>query len=127
MVQKLSLRPFTIFLVDGLGALLTALLLVGLLSNFEALFGIPRPISKQLACIAGLFALYSLGCFFIGPKNWKPYLFAIMIANLLYCVITLSLCVMQPITVLGWAYFLGEIMVICSLVFLEWQLLRSVA
>ncbi len=119
--RLVSIQPRTLFLIDGLGAMLTASLLVGLLGNFEGFFGVPRQQLYVLAAIAGIFALYSLTCYVVSPANWKLFLKMIAFANLAYCVFTLVIVFFfsENATAWGMAYFVGEAMVVGGLVFWE--------
>jgi hypothetical protein len=110
-----------LFLLDGMGALLTASLLVGLLGNFEGFFGVPRQQLYVLAAIAGIFALYSLTCYLVSPANWRLFLKMIAYANLAYCVFTLVIVFFfsENVTAWGMAYFVGEAMIVGGLVFRE--------
>lgn len=110
-------RPPTLFLIDGLGALLSAILLGVVLVQFEAIFGMPPNVLYGLAGIAGGFCIYSLSCFLRKPENWRPYLKGIAIANLAYCALTAGLVVYfrQRLTGLGILYFVLEIAVIVGL------------
>jgi len=119
MLGNLSFKQ--LFLVDGLGAVVTALLLSQVLARWEPLFGMPKSVLFVLAGIAGCFAVYSLLCHFLVEKNWRPYLRGIAIANTLYCCLTLGLVVYryEALTWLGIAYFLGEIMLVLFLVTVE--------
>ncbi len=118
------LQPRTLFLIDGLGAMLTAGLLVGLLGNFEGFFGVPRQQLYILAAIAGTFALYSLTCYVVSPANWKLFLKMIAFANLAYCVFTLVMVFFfsGDVTAWGMAYFVGEAMIVGGLVFWEMRM-----
>lgn len=122
IVKRLALvQPRTLFLIDGLGAMLTAGLLLGQLSNFEGFFGVPRQQLYILAAIAGIFALYSMTCYVVSPASWKLFLKMIALANLAYCVFTLVMVFFfsGDVTAWGMAYFVGEAMIVGGLVFLE--------
>lgn len=124
MFEKLTQHPRLIFLIDGLGAALTAFLLSTVLARFEAFFGMPRPVLYWLSGIACLFAMYSFACYFLLKDNWKPFLRVIALANLGYCCLTLGLLFYhaQNLSIWGFAYFLGEIAVIAFLARLELRL-----
>lgn len=117
-------QPGAIFLTDGLGALLTAFFLGGVLSRWEALFGMPRSVLYPLAAVGLLFAAYSLSCYFFKVKRWKPFLLGIALANLGYCLVSLVLVAMffQRLTALGVAYFGVEILVVSILILIEIRL-----
>jgi hypothetical protein len=121
MFDQLERNPQRLFLIDSIGAMLSAALLGGLLANFETYFGMPRPQLYILALIAVVFAMYSLTCFFAVKANWRPYLTAIAIANLAYCGLTIALMAYfsLSLTSLGIAYFVGEMVVVGCLVSLE--------
>ncbi len=112
-----------LFLIDGLGALLTALLLSQVLARFESVFGMPREILWGLAGMAGCFAIYSFLCHLFIEENGKPYLKGIAAANTIYCITTLGLVIYlkESLTYLGVAYFIGEIVIILILVRLEFN------
>ncbi|MCO6480779.1 MAG: hypothetical protein J5I94_29325 [Phaeodactylibacter sp.] len=116
-----SLPPRKLFLIDGLGALLSAFLLGVVLVRWEPVFGMPSKVLYPLAAIACVFAVYSLSCYFFLSRNRRPFLRAIAVANLLYCGLTLGLVVYcyPQLTVLGVAYFLVEIGVVLILVVTE--------
>lgn len=112
-----------LFLIDGLGALVTALLLSQVLARFESVFGMPREILWVLAGIAGCFAVYSFLCHLFIEENGQPYLKGIAVANTVYCITTLGLVIYlnESLTYLGIAYFIGEIFIILILVRLEFN------
>lgn len=119
LVNKLATNK-KIFLLDGLGALLTTILLL-LLLRFPQWAGMPIIILKVLATIAVCFAIYSLCCFLLLQQKKEVYLFLIAIANSMYCLVTLLLMMLycKKITPWGVFYFATECYVIAILVFLE--------
>jgi hypothetical protein len=121
LIQKLIADPTKLFLIDGVGALITAALTL-LLTQFESYIGMPNEILRVLAAIAFIYSMYSLGCYRLKPLNWKPYLKAIMIANALYCCATLALLMYfyQRITALGFVYFISEVIVVGILIRFEY-------
>ncbi len=117
--NKLNLK--TLFLIDSLGALLSAFMLGIILARFEDIFGMPQDVLYLLAGIACIFSVYSF-CGFLGLfKNRKPYLKAIAIANLLYCCLTLALLIFyyEKLTAVGLVYFGLEMAVVVVLVTFE--------
>lgn len=125
MGKLLALQPKTLFLIDGIGALVTAFLLFAVLKTFHEYFGMPECVLTWLSAIAVVFSIYSLTCSFLVKRNWKPFLVIIATANLLYCCLTTLLVVyyFPFLTILGVLYFLGEIAIICGLVFIELKIL----
>lgn len=120
-INKLILNPKKLFLLDGFGALLTTFFLFGILRTFNEFFGMPKMTLKMLSIIALVFCTFSFCCLLIVKKNWQPFLLIIIIANLLYTLLTLGLVIFNypKLTTLGVFYFLLEIVIICGLVFLE--------
>ena len=115
-IQSLSAKQ--IFLVDAIGALITAGLLVGLIALFESFFGIPSKPANVLAMIAVAFAAYSGFCFVFLKRRWSSFLIPIIIANTTYCLITLGVIILyiDQITVYGVIYFLFEMAIVLLLV-----------
>jgi hypothetical protein len=116
-----EISPKKLFLLDSAGALLTAILLGFILPRWENIFGMSPMVLYFLSFIASIYFVYSFWCYFRLKHNWKPYLKAIALANLLYCGITLGLAVYlrAELTTFGWAYFLLEAVVITSLAIFE--------
>lgn len=121
LIILLTKRPTLLFLIDAIGALLSACLLYVVLINFSKYFGMPEIILKRLSAIALLLCLYSSLCAFFLRTNFKVFVRVIGIANLLYCALTLGLVIIyySDLTNLGIAYFWGEILVICGIAYLE--------
>lgn len=121
IVENLSIRK--IFLIDSIGALLSAVLLGLVFVYYQYLIGMPVHILRVLAGVAVLFMLYSFSCYYINPVNAKARLRTIAIANLLYCVTTLILMgvYFDELTLLGFTYFILEILVITFLARFEFK------
>jgi peptidoglycan biosynthesis protein MviN/MurJ (putative lipid II flippase) len=127
IIRQFTLSPKTLFLVDSLGALVTAFFLFAILRTFNEYVGMPQTALTYLSLIAVIFSLYSIACFFLLEANWQPFLRTISIANLLYCCLTMGLVIYYypSLTILGITYFLAEIIVVCGLVFVELKTLRG--
>ncbi len=126
LLQQLTAKPRRIFLIDGLGALLTAFLLCVVLAPFQSFFGMPVQVLYLLGAVAVVFAVYSFSCYFLLKQAQRSFLKAIIIANLLYCLVSLGLVIyyFQQLTVWGLLYFAGEIIVILALAALEISCLK---
>jgi hypothetical protein len=126
--NKIALNPKNIFLIDGLGAFLSAISLFTILSCFNEYIRLPKATLSILSIIAILFCVYSLSCFFHVNKNWHLYLLAIIIANLFYSFLTLGLVIYNysEMTILGVSYFLLEIIIIGGIVFFEINILSLI-
>ena len=123
MLTKITSNPKLIFLLDCLGALLSATLLGVVLPSFQPIFGMPQNVLYGLAALACLFAIYSFWNYRWFKDNWRPYLRGIAIVNLLYCGLTAALVIYfrQELTTWGLLYFLQEMIVIIVLVMLEFK------
>ena len=128
MINHLVRKPKTLFLTDGLGAMLTAFLLFAVLRNFNEYFGMSETILTYLSAIALFFCIYSMTCFFFLKGNWTPFIRAIAYANLLYCILTIGLLIIcnSTLTVLGITYFLTEIAIVCVLVYIELKVAKTI-
>lgn len=110
-----------LFLLDGLGALLSAGLIAGLLIPRATTFGMPWQTLLLLAALALGLAVYSLSCYRVRPVRWPGFLKSIAVANLTYCLGTIAALIFyrEQITTWGLAYFAGECVVILALAGLE--------
>lgn len=117
-----------IFLIDGIGAMMSTVMLGAILPAFQEYIGMPRSTLYLLAVGAAFFALYSLGSFCFADVKQKKWLLLIMIANLSYCVLTAGLVMYyrELMTLFGVVYFTGEIIVIVALVAYERKVLKSI-
>ena len=113
--------PKKVFLLDSLGALLTALLLRFVLVNFESTFGMPEKMLYYLISLAVIYCLYSFLCYLFIKQNFRPFLKAIAIANLLYCCLTLGMVIYAraELTILWLIYFLLEAAIVLVLATVE--------
>ncbi|MEG0851381.1 MAG: hypothetical protein RSF34_11120 [Flavobacterium sp.] len=120
-VTQLKDKPKKLFFIDSIGALITALLLFLLLSNFEEYVGMPKSILSYLSLIALLFCLFSATCFILLKRNFAPFIRGIGIANLIYCMLTIGILISNHrfVTIIGISYFLTEICVISILAYIE--------
>lgn len=106
-----------IFLLDALGAIVSATMHAVILPLFLTWHGIPVDVLLPLGFVAAAFATYSLACFFLRPSEWRPWLRRIAVANILFCVVVLSLIALLWNELTGWgvAYLVGEIVVVGGL------------
>lgn len=121
LITKLSEQPKKLFLIDGIGALLTAILIGGILVQLSPLIGLSKIILFQLGAIAILFALYSFSCY-LYLKKTKPIFFQLIgYGNLLYCGLTLLILLIncRQVQPLGYVYFFAEIVIIFVLSYIE--------
>ena len=113
----MKVTPKKLFLIDCIGALLSALLLGIVLVQFESSFGMPRKVLYPLSIIAFVFSIYSFISYLLFNKNWKLYLKIIGFANFLYCLLTVGLVFSfyKELTIPGLNYFFIEIGIILLL------------
>jgi len=121
IIHYLTEKPKTLFLIDSLGAMLTALFLFAVLRNFNNYFGMPKPILTYLSAIAACFSVFSAFCFLFLQKSWVLFIKVISFANLLYCILIMVLLIMyySQLTIIGMVYFIIEIIIIGSLASIE--------
>ncbi|MEM7109332.1 MAG: hypothetical protein AAF519_13995 [Bacteroidota bacterium] len=123
-----SLTYKSLFLIDSIGAICTALLLSQVLARFQNHFGAPPSVLYVLAAIAGSFAGYSfIGYLVSKDHNWKTLMRIISVANSLYCLATVIVLInlFAMLTWLGVAYFTGEIVIMLILVRQERRLIQK--
>ena len=116
-----SLTSKALFLVDGAGALLSALLLGIVLIRFEEIIGMPRQTLYSLAYFPTVFLLYDIICYLKVKQRIHLFLKIIALSNFVYCSISLAFVVVHfgDLTSIGLGYFIIELMVVLSLASLE--------
>ncbi len=126
IVEYFIRSPRALFLTDCIGAFTTSFSLFFFLRNMEGYFSMPADILVALSIVAAVFCVYSGSCFLVLKRNWSPYLRVIMIANSLYCLLTIALLVVNypVLTILDMIYFCGEILIIAILVLIEFNVTR---
>lgn len=115
-----SVKPWQIFLIDGMGALLSALLLC-VVQYYKNIFGVPDAMFQLLIPFPFLFASYSFTCLLSILSKQKILLTVIIVCNVLYAAYSLLLVYLNAdqLSLAGIIYFLSEILVILALVSLE--------
>jgi hypothetical protein len=113
-----------IFLFDGLGAAINAFFTGCLLPLYQPELGIPSILLTILFAYACGCAFYSLVCFDVLADNWRPFLLAIIAANLLYACFSLLLvfCFLEKGSGVTSLYFMLEFLLLCPLLLIEWRL-----
>ncbi len=122
-----KLQPKKIFLVDCLGALLSAISLGIILPLFDSFFGLPQSILYSLAIIALIFGMYSLVCYLIAVKIWRIWLLIIALANTLYALLSIVILFIfsQYLTFFDGLYFIIELVILTLLIVLELKIYFS--
>ncbi len=115
-----------ILLLDGIGAMLTAITVGLILPVLQAWIGLPTLTLRLLGGFAMVLAAYSLSRHFTG-RTTPTALRRIASANLAYCALTAAIVAWhaRDVTAWGFAYFGGEIVIIAALSWRELALARS--
>lgn len=126
VLKKFTDKPWNIFLVDGIGAFFSSIVLIGILGSFDWVFKVPRIILYPLTGIAFMFSMYSFFCYFLKPRRWKLFLAIIIAFNIAYCMLTLMLVLISipKWPVITHIYLIAEILVVCILVYFEVMMLK---
>lgn len=117
------LKGQKIFLVDAIGAIISALSLL-IPYSFEDFFGMPKSEVRIFIAIALLYSIYSTTIYLIKKENWKPFLTIIVLLNISYCILTVYQIFknLNTITLYGHLYFVSEILIILTLSIFELRL-----
>jgi len=120
----LNLNQENFFLIDGLGAILSAFLLGVVLVKFEIFFGIPSSALYILATLPMFFAIYDFYSYRQKDDKLGRFLKGIAIINLLYCCLSIWFAFyhFQTITYFGWAYLLIEILIVVIIAIIEFKI-----
>lgn len=129
MSMLFNLRSLTlkqIFLIDGIGALLSAILLC-VVYYYTPVFGVPDTMFQLLIPFPVLFACYSFICSLSTSRKLKTLLSVIIICNVLYAAYSLLLVYLNAdqVSLAGIVYFTLEILVILTLVSLEINFIKK--
>jgi hypothetical protein len=116
----MKLDKKNIFLIDGLGATLSAASTGLLLPLLYQWTGVPLHVSFPLAFLGLLFAAYSVSCFWFAKQPGPTLLIAIMGANLFYCVVSIAIIFsFDGIKDWGRAFLFAEVLAVASVIGLE--------
>ena len=121
VIERFSSDPRKLFLIDGMGATLSAFLLGVVLVRLESLFGIPPQALYFLAFLPCIFMVFDLYCYLRVHENVAPFLQAIAYINILYCCLSIGVAFYhaQQLTPLGWAYIIIEILIVILIAVIE--------
>ena len=123
----MTLNERNIFLLDGIGALLSAFLMGLVLPCFSDQIGLPKSSLYFLAIIGLVYACFSFRCFLKAKEITATMLAAIISANVFYVFLTAALLVTSgKLTIWGRAFLITEIIIILSLVVVEAKVYRRI-
>lgn len=122
----MNLNSRSIFLLDGLGAVVSFLLTGLVLPYFSNLIGLSPQVLYALAGFPFVYAIFSLGCYKFALKT-KPWMLLIVIAaNLVYCAISgIVISVFETLTPLGRLLLIAEIIVVLGVIALEFNVYKK--
>lgn len=129
MIEKIRNKPQLLFVIDGLGALLSAFLLGVVLVRFEGLLGIPTTTLYALAVLPIFFAIYDGYCYTNSKNNIGQSLKIIATMNVLYCCLSVA-CIFyhqETISIYAELYIFIEILIVLALAFVEYKLAQSLS
>lgn len=120
-------NPKELFKIDGIGAIISAVLLGLVLVEFEVLLGIPKNTLYFLALLPCLFALYDFYCYVRIDKKTKLFLKGIALMNVLYCFLSIGLAFYHysSVTHWGWTYIIVESIIVVSLAIVEFKIAKN--
>jgi len=123
IIDFFSNNPRKLFLLDGIGAVVSAFSLGIVLMNLQQYIGMPKEKLFYLAIAPCFFAAFSFFCYLRKQKKWRKLLSIIAVANLIYCIITFALLFIDQATLkpLGYTYFILEIIIVVTLVYVEFK------
>ncbi len=113
-------HPQKLFLLDGLGALFSAVMLGIVFVELEMYIGIPKATCHLLAFIPCLFVVYDFFCYHF-VRSIGPFLQIIGIMNIAYVLLSVSLAMLhiESITFMGFGYLFLEIVMVLFLTVVE--------
>lgn len=127
VIKYFKLNPKSIFAVDALGALLSAISIILLLTIYPIKNAQVNRVIEVLFVVAVLFSLYSICCYFFVIRNRKHFLLGIIIANIIYSFTTTitALFFHQYISWVLILYFAIEVFFLLILVYIEFRVWKS--
>lgn len=116
-------NPKRLFLIDGIGALVSALMLGIVLVRYESFFGMPGSALILLAAAPIGFALYDVVSYLTASQHTGILLKGISLLNVGYCGFSIALLTRHAdqLTTWGWLYFIGELLIVLTLAGIEWN------
>lgn len=128
IINSFVKKPNALFLVDSIGAFISAFCLLIISRYYSDYIGINHSTFQLLAILPIVFGIYSACCFLFVKRCFKPFIQIIALANLIYCLITLILLgtLFAEITILGLSYFVVELMIIALIISIEYKVSRNI-
>jgi len=123
--MKLKAKKY--LMIDGIGALISSLLLLLAVVKFQSFLGIPHTALYILLPIPLLFVLYDFICYFNATYDHCSCLKRIAYANLMYCCLSFGFAIYHrtELTIYGWIYVVNECLVLIVLAMLELKIAEA--
>lgn len=122
----MNINSKNIFLLDGIGAAFSTLLTGLLLPFFSDWLGLSKQTLSILALFPLAYGIYSFNIYFFANKTKPWMLLGIVIANLIYCLISAALLISSDsITIWGQALLTMEILVILGVIMIELKIYKN--
>lgn len=128
IINHLTEKTDKLFLIDSLGAFLTAFFLFVIMRPFNEYFGMPKTILNNLSLTAICFWAYSTTCLVFHKGLSPTFITIIGCANLLYCVWIALLLIkyFNQLSNIGVLYFFIELVIIICLSLIELKVASEV-
>ncbi len=127
LVKKISLTPRILFLIDGLGAIISALILGVILVRYNELIGMPVNSLYFLALLPLVFIFYDVYCYLTIKNRLLSKVKGIVTLNSLYCIISIIEIYInwKSLTSLGLTYFVLELIVLILIIRFEVSVMKK--
>ncbi len=127
MLDYFVTNPRKLFIVDGLGAVVSAFMLGVVLVLLHSHIGIPQKTLYFLATFPVFFGLVDLYAYRQSAEKWPSFLKWIAIGNLMYCFVSIACAYLhwESIKPLGWIYLVLEIVIQLILIRLEYRIAKK--
>ncbi len=123
----MCLNQKNIFILDGVGAILSACFTGLILTRYSLFLGINVSLLQSLALIPATYAIYSLSCYFFITKTKPWMLLTVIYANLSYCLISAAIIFFRErITSTGRLLLTVEVIIILLVVLIEFKIYRKI-
>lgn len=130
-MEQLSKQYKKLFILDGIGALISAFFLGIVLVIFQEHVGIPANSLYILALFPIFFFIYDSCCYLkvTTPSSAAFHLRIVAILNLLYILLSIGFTVyhFSLIKQLGFIYIVCEILIISCIAFIELKVAKTIA
>lgn len=110
-----------IYLLDAIGALISACLLLFIITFFSTQFSIPTSFVHGLIIMSFMMSIHSFLAYTFSKKYWRSYLKYIALINVNYSIVTFACCISlnYDLTLMVPIYFALEATVLILLSYVE--------